>query len=162
MRQLLWMRQNRLFNDPVTETVVETHTVETTGDELESTDDVVEDIDELAEQLAVHQIISEERHEEILQGVAECQKTLETLSGVQTENPILTTIMNQLIEMREELIILRLSLDMKPILHEPNELILEPTLLESDTERTEQSTDEAPEDSIENPPETQPRKNRFI
>lgn len=93
-------------------------------------DETDEDINELQEALAVHSIMSEQRHEEILEGIEECQTRLETLSATaQTaESPILTQVLNQLVELRAEIATIRASMDSlseRPIPTESHQLIPE-------------------------------------
>jgi len=73
-------------------------------EEAEEIEEVAEDIDELSEQLAVHAIISEERHEEILGEVAECRSQMESLlsrmeqqaPATAAESPVLAQVSEQM------------------------------------------------------------------
>lgn len=81
---------------------------------LEAIDETEDEIDELTEQLVAHQIMSEARHEEIIERVNECHQLLENSSETSgAENPILTQVLNQLIEIRAELATLKSSMDSK-------------------------------------------------
>jgi hypothetical protein len=65
-----------------------------------------ENIDELAEQLAVHQIISEERHQEILEEVAQCRDGLRELrerNQIPTESPAYQAMLTQMTLLLERL-----------------------------------------------------------
>jgi len=91
---------------------METPAIEAVAAEIEEALELNEDVDEVSEQLAVHQIISEERHDEIIEGVNICQERLEALStrlqtleqnqsGVQqTDSPVLSQILQQVTEIR--------------------------------------------------------------
>lgn len=77
-------------------------------EEAESIEEQVEDVDELAEQLAVHQIISEERHQEILEEVGRCEEGLERIrsqqqSMTQTESPAAQATLTELTLLRERM-----------------------------------------------------------
>jgi hypothetical protein len=136
---------------------VEGHTHETpivVTDNDESPDEIEDDIDELAEALAVHSIISEERHDEILERVDECRMQLESLSTTGTaESPLLTQIMSQLVEIRAELMNLKSSMDSRP--NRPQE---QPS--ESPTEEPVSEEGVLPEAET-TPPKPQ-RRNRFV
>lgn len=76
--------------------------------EVEDAEEQAEDIDELAEQLAVHQIISEERHQEILEEVGRCEEGLERIrnqqqSMNQTESPAAQATLTELTLLRERM-----------------------------------------------------------
>ena len=78
---------------------------------IEAVEEEVEEIDEIAEQLAVLGIVTEERHTEILQEVQSCRNQLESLSRTeQPENPMLTQIAESLIQLRAELESLKSSM----------------------------------------------------
>jgi hypothetical protein len=134
--------------DPVEEAIVE--------DIEEATDD----IDELSEALAVHSIISEERHDEILERVDECRTQLATLSSVPTaENPILTQLLNQMIELRTELATLKSSMELRSNPAPTQNESETPTPVENPEEtRTEPS----PKEEAENPVPEVKKKNRFV
>lgn len=71
--------------------------------ELE-TADLSEEVDEVAEALAVQSIENEERHEEIISGVQECQGRLETIQNLSTaENPQIAQIQREQAEIRSRL-----------------------------------------------------------
>lgn len=77
-------------------------------EEAEAIEEQAEDVDELAEQLAVHQIISEERHEEILSEVNQCREELGRLrdqqqSTMQTESPAAQATLTELTLLRERM-----------------------------------------------------------
>jgi hypothetical protein len=132
------------------------HTHETPVIVEESPEEIEDDIDELAEALAVHSIISEQRHEQILEEVAACQTQLETLStSPQTENPLLTQITTQLAEIRAELLILKSSMAT---------MSNRPPRSESEIQSPEEPNPErlTEEPSVENEPPKPARKNRFV
>lgn len=120
----------------------------------ESPQEIEDDIDELAEALAVHSIISEERHDEILTEVAACQTRLEQLSTVGTaESPLLTQIIAELATIRGELQSLKSSMDSRQ--NPPQRSELQP-----ETEQPVSEEAVLPEAEI-TPPKLQ-RKNRFV
>ena len=132
----------------------------------EEVEQIGDDVDEVAEALAVHSIISEERHDEILERVEICQSRLEVLSTqVQAispssaENPTLARILEQLGELKgrvESLQSLQSSMDLKPIVLIPPESIPSPPP-SAEEENPDQKT-ESPE-AEELPPA--PKKKRF-
>jgi len=82
---------------------------ESAEDAIEET---AEEIDEITEQLVAHSIMSEERHEEIIEKVDECLSRLESSSATAgAENPMLAQLLNQLIEIRAEVTALKSSWD---------------------------------------------------
>ena len=132
---------------------------------LSDIDETIEDIDELSEQLAVHSIISEERHDEILARVDECNQTIQTLSSqvTQGESPILTQLLNQMIELRTELSVMKSSMDSRlNQVRSPNPSETpepETALVENPAEpNQERSTVEHSEENVE---QKRP-KNRFV
>ena len=133
-------------------------------DIVDDIEEATEDIDELSEQLAVHSIISEERHDEILARVDECNQTIQTLSSqvTQGESPILTQLLNQMIELRTELSVLKSSMDSRlnrDRTPNPSETSEPETPLENPAEQNrEKSTVERSEENAE---QKRP-KNRFV
>jgi archaellum component FlaC len=81
----------------------------------------IDDVDELSEQLAAHSIMSEERHDEILERVDQCQSRLEQLStelqklrtSETAESPVLSQIQAALESLRTEVASLKSSMDMR-------------------------------------------------
>jgi hypothetical protein len=129
---------------------------------IEDIEEAVDDIDELSEQLAVHSIISEERHDEILARVDECNQTIQILSSQanQAENPILTQLLNQMIELRTELASLKFLMDSRLNRDRTPNASETPTPIESPAEPNQERSTEEP--FVENV-EAKPRpKNRFI
>ena len=138
-------------------------------DIVEDIEEATEDIDELSEQLAVHSIISEERHDEILARVDECNQTIQTLSSqvTQGESPILTQLLNQMIELRTELATLkentkslmdsRSNQDRTP--NPSSEVTPEPVIENPAEPNQEKSTVERSEENAEAKPRP---KNRFV
>lgn len=138
-------------------------------DIIDDIEEATEDIDELSEQLAVHSIISEERHDEILARVDECNQTIQTLSSqvTQGESPILTQLLNQMIETRAELATLRSSLialtesksNQDQTLSESEDKTEIPPVENPDEPNREKSTDERREENEDQKPRP---KNRFV
>src|SRR5215469_16649891 len=65
----------------------------------ETADEVESDIADLAEQLVGQAAISETRHNAILNEVTQCREQITLLSQTnQPENPLLTQLLNQMIE----------------------------------------------------------------
>jgi hypothetical protein len=130
---------------------------------IDEIEDTADEIDEISEQLAVAQIISDERHTEFLEKVDTCLNRLESLSTTQStaENPLLTQILAELATTRGELANLKSSMDT---------LQTRPTPLNSPTPEPENPEEPEPDalieeparDELENSPEPKPRKNRFI
>ena len=118
----------------------------------ESADEVEEDIDELL--VAVQNLAG--GNTQILERLDTCQNRLEVLSQTATaENPVLTQVLNQLVEMRAELTSLKSSMDSKrnnPPQNESPEVNLEEP-------RAEESMVEP---SVENEEPQKTRKNRFV
>lgn len=65
-------------------------------------EEVEEEIDELSEQVALDSILSEERHDEVMEGLEECRQRLERLT-TEGQNPQLEAIQAELREMRQML-----------------------------------------------------------
>jgi hypothetical protein len=60
---------------------------------------IVEDeVDELQEALAVHSIMSEERHKEIIEGVQSCRESLEQIQNRLPETPGESPVLNRILE----------------------------------------------------------------
>jgi hypothetical protein len=128
---------------------------------LEDIDEAAEDVDELVVRLTELATATETRDTQILSEVQRCQTELMKLSTatLTAENPLLTQILTQLVEMRVELSSLKSSADTR---QRNREL--------SDSETPEQvpadeSHDETPGNPVENGDPTsgrQARKNRFV
>lgn len=85
----------------------------------ESPEEVEEDIDELL--VAVQNLAG--GNTRILERLETCQNRLEVLSTTATaENPVLTQVLNQLVEMRAELMSLKSSMDLRRNLPPQSEL----------------------------------------
>jgi DNA repair exonuclease SbcCD ATPase subunit len=89
------------------------------AEEVIAAEEETEEIDELSEQLAVHSIMSEERHDQIIGEVRECQTRLEALSSrleanQNPDSPALHQILQQVSELRAEMATLKSSLDSTP------------------------------------------------
>jgi hypothetical protein len=118
----------------------------------ESADEVEEDIDELL--VAVQNLAG--GNTQILERLETCQTRLEVLSTTATaENPVLTQMLNQLVEMRAQLMSLNSSMDSRlrvpPQSESPEANLEEP--------RAEESMVEP---SVENEEPQKTRKNRFV
>lgn len=76
-----------------------------TEDVIDEIEDAAEDIDELTETLMAHSILSEERHEQILERVDECLTQVRELSSTTTsaESPILQQVLSEVLSVRSEL-----------------------------------------------------------
>jgi hypothetical protein len=91
----------------------------------EEVEQIGDDVDEVAEALAVHSIVSEERHDEILVRVESCQLQLEALSSrmealsPSMENPILARLLETVSELKGQIESLRSSVDSKLITPPP-------------------------------------------
>jgi hypothetical protein len=72
--------------------------------EEEQAEEITEEIDELSEQVALDSILSEERHDEVMEGLEVCQQRLERLTNETGENP---QVARELGELRQEVIALR-------------------------------------------------------
>jgi chromosome segregation ATPase len=72
--------------------------------EAEELTETVEEVDELLETLAAESIVSEERHDEVMQEVLACRNQMETLAQQQqTENPMLAQIQAQITELHSRM-----------------------------------------------------------
>ena len=126
----------------------------------EAIDEVTDEIDEVTEILEAHQIMSENRHEEILERIDGCQTQLENLSKTEAaENPLLTQLLSQMTELRTQLESLRSSLDTKSKDQTPNQSPVVEQPVVPDLPSQEKSIEEP---SVENQPPTPPRKHRFV
>jgi hypothetical protein len=133
---------------------------------VEDISDTEDDIDELAEALAVHSIISEERHDEILERVDECRNRLEVLLPMtQAENPLLSQILSEMTAIRAELMSLKSSMGTRPNHPPPNESPSEEQRAENPEEPNQAPSIAEPSVAREEP-EAQPapkaKKNRFV
>ena len=121
----------------------------------EDLEEATEDVDELVSTLAAHATLSETRHTEILERIDQCRTISERLSATSgAENPMLTQLLNQMVELRAELSTLKSSMDSRQNLPVPNVSEIPPE---------EQSPVVLTEElSVENEVPVPTRKNRFI
>lgn len=130
------------------------------ADAIEDTDD---EIDEVAEQLAAHSILSDARHEEILEGIDECRTKLLTIAEqAQTaESPLLTQLTAQIAEINAQVLSLKQSMDTMLSRPQPNVSQI-PAVTEAPAEiDTENLTDvQQPVDA--QPEETQQTRKRKV
>jgi hypothetical protein len=115
-----------------------------------------EEIDLVAEMIAQESIVSEERMDELMEGMEACRSRLEELSTLKTsleaiaaENPMLTQIQRQLAEVQTQLAELKASMGSPPLIRTPPD--------ENETTRPNESTEP------ENPPTppAPPKRRRF-
>lgn len=134
--------------------------------EAGASEDNAEEIDELSEQLAVHSIISEERHDEILERVDQCRTELERLSanGLTTaESPMLIQMVTQLAEIRAELTNLKSSQDrMDQTLRESSTQTRQEPEMVPEEPRAEELMVEPSEENEPGPVEAPRRRNRQV
>lgn len=121
-----------------------------------------DDVEDISEQLIALAGVNSEKHSQILEEVRSCQNRLEALSlkleamGPNTESPVLTQVMERLIQIQTELAHLKeettkLSSDLNQSKQEPKELVIVETsegMTESDSPNQEGQTVD-PEDSAE-------------
>jgi hypothetical protein len=104
-----------------------------------------EEIDDLSEQLAVHSLMSEERHTEIISGVTTCQENLAQIAqqvqqissqtAAAAESPSLTLILERLGEIQSRLSTLQKKVDgLNPSQTVPASLTLQPSQSETPPE----------------------------
>lgn len=139
---------------------------QTAGGACEETIDAIEDaaseIDEVSSQLTELNAQAETRHADILERLNTCLAKVETLSSSQTaENPLLTQVLNQVVELKAEILSLKASMDSTPNPQPPSELIVTEEIPASDTPSQESPMEDTAKD-VENPPVPERRKNRFI
>lgn len=145
--------------------IITPDTDETPSEIVDEIEEVTDDIDELTETLVAHSIMSEARHEEILEEISECRLQVQQLStnpALSAENPILTQLLNQMIELRSEVMSLRSSMDLRRNLPIPSELVVPEAETPQDTPNPGASTEEPSEANVENPVPKPARKNRFF
>jgi len=123
---------------------------------IEETNDLANDVDELSEQFAQQAVLSETRHRELTERLESCQTSLQQYLTQQTnENPILTSLLNQLQEIRAELVTLKsLISDSRQSQAPPPETIEETPAAPVTENQTEEPAQDAP------PPE--PKRHRVI
>ena len=131
---------------------------------IDAVEDETEEVDELVAQLSALSAISETRHTQILERTDACRVELERLSTIpQAESPLLTQLLNQMIEIRTELTSLKLSMDLRlspPTQTIPRESVESESLQETRTDLSERSEEENPAEEI--PPIPVAKKNRFV
>lgn len=133
-----------------------------------------DEIDEVSEALAVHGIISEKRHEQILEEVDECKTRLDQLLTKEptAESPTLTMILERLIQIQTELAVLKESVkatsDSSPSNTPPSELIVVSpeavgaAIASPDEQRVEELTVEPSGEGEPPKPEPKPKKYRVL
>jgi hypothetical protein len=136
--------------------------------EIEALEDTADEVDEVAEALAAHDIISEERHDEIIERVEACQNQLAVLSTQErAENPVLSEIRTELSRLLAEVTALskaqtdlRLSMDTRmPSIPQPSRLEPESTV-EPEPPNQAESTD-APAPAEATPQPVPAKRRRF-
>ena len=153
---------SRLFDEPGS---VDIHVEPPTPDPVEEVEEVTDEIEDVSEQLALHSIISEERHNEILERVDECRNRLEQLSA--TESPSVAALQAEVQTLRSEMIELKSLLVSMSKNLQPRESTPEP-VTELEEPKPGESTDEPKPEETETPEETAPKppepkkKNRFL
>jgi hypothetical protein len=126
---------------------------------VEASMDEADEIDEIAEQLAVAEIISEERHAEILGELESCRNQLVSLSQTErAENPLLAQIAESLNNLRAEVDSLKSLTDSRLKLRTPK-----PSEIEIPAEPSQEpSTVEVPAEVAPVVPATPKKKHRFV
>ena len=135
--------------------------------QIEATEDLTDEVDEVAEALAAHDIISEERHEQIITEVTECRNRLEVLSTQErAESPLLSRIQAEvmrlnlaLTEILSSLTDLKTQSNRTPSVSVP-ESPTEPVLVESTAEPVQDAPQETQEPEAPPTPVT-PKRKRF-
>jgi hypothetical protein len=123
--------------------------------EIELAEELTDEVDEVAEALAAHDIISEERHEEIINEVNECRLKLEQLSTAErAENPILSRIQEEVRQTREQVAALASSLESMRSSRTPSESAPAEPVMESSTAEPEQLAPQEAEQAA-------PKRRRF-
>jgi hypothetical protein len=121
----------------------------------------IEEILTVSEELALHSIISEERHEEILEEVEQCRTQLESLS--MGESPTLAAIQTQLTAIHAELMNQRAELEAMRTRHQSASTPSSPRAEELINAASEQApaVPEVPEQQATPPPPARKRA-KFI